>query len=485
MGSLAWRMNAFSALSMAAALGLVYLAVRQVGISRPVALVAAGLLAVSREVWTQAVVAEVYALNAFFIAATILSLAAWVLNRSFVAFVATMLVYGLSAAHHQTIVALMPALGVTVLTVGRRQALTRRGILTIILGAALGAAFYAYIPWRLADPHLAYTELPRPASLSDIVMFITGGSFRSRLFAFSLTEILTARLSLYGVWLTNQISPLGVVLGVVGWGWLAVHRRALAVILGLAWLTTVMLPLSYDTPSINDMFIPSAILWIVALASGVDVCASWLRRRLGRRGMILVGLAALATALPWIYAAYRYADRSSDMTEALSTQRLVAHLPQGSVVVFDGSMPDGYRRYELAGYLLFGESRRPDVRAILAVFPAQVIKAYQRGDPAPPPDQGLLFGVSHGRPITYVGLNPQSLVSQGLHPRAQFAGRQRLPELLQGLASDTLVVLAAHDGPFTITEDLRRSLDRCGLSPGDSMSAYVGVGILAAQDYNR
>ena len=89
----AWRMNAFSALWGAVAVGLLYLlALRMlqitapagwpVAISRLLALLAAAIFAVTPTFWSQAVVAEVYTLNAALIVAILLALVTWAARGS-------------------------------------------------------------------------------------------------------------------------------------------------------------------------------------------------------------------------------------------------------------------------------------------------------------------------------------------------------------------------------------------------------------------
>jgi len=88
LGDPAWRMNAFSAAWGALAVGLLYLLARQViGVAargrlpllavRLPALLAAATFAVSPTFWSQAVVAEVYTLNAALIVAFLFALSRW------------------------------------------------------------------------------------------------------------------------------------------------------------------------------------------------------------------------------------------------------------------------------------------------------------------------------------------------------------------------------------------------------------------------
>ena len=75
-GTAAWRTSLFSALATAAAAAMAFAALRGLGCRRSVALAFAVWLGVLPSVWRLSTVAEVYALNLFFVAAIVACLAA-------------------------------------------------------------------------------------------------------------------------------------------------------------------------------------------------------------------------------------------------------------------------------------------------------------------------------------------------------------------------------------------------------------------------
>src|SRR5690606_8277974 len=77
IGSLAYRINLFSALCAAIAVALVFLIARRLGCRRTVSAAAALGLAFGQVFWSQAIIAEVYALDAAFVAAVLLGLVTW------------------------------------------------------------------------------------------------------------------------------------------------------------------------------------------------------------------------------------------------------------------------------------------------------------------------------------------------------------------------------------------------------------------------
>ena len=67
-GDFAWRVNLFSAVGSAGAIGLLFAGLRRLSRSQWTALVGVGLLAVTHTFWTYAVMAEVYGLYALLLA---------------------------------------------------------------------------------------------------------------------------------------------------------------------------------------------------------------------------------------------------------------------------------------------------------------------------------------------------------------------------------------------------------------------------------
>src|SRR6476646_10318430 len=109
----AWRMNLFSAVMAALAVGALFLVGRALGQSRLVAAMAALTFAVSATFWSQATIAEVYALAALIQALLLLALLRWRQGRNpnakkgWPLWVAGLLL-GLGLAHHRTIILLIP-----------------------------------------------------------------------------------------------------------------------------------------------------------------------------------------------------------------------------------------------------------------------------------------------------------------------------------------------------------------------------------------
>jgi hypothetical protein len=341
IGDVAFRMNLFSGLWAALAVGMTYLvALRFIRFAAPgidllavrvSAVTAALTFAVGEAFWSQAVIAEVYSFNAFFVA-LVLSLTFWLAdcleNRkaqeiqtpvpsgiSPLTFRSLVLafVFGLSLTHHVTMLLLLPGILVylwfvqraarprqrsiaDVLTMGRiaapktrpiglfapRSLLRRVGYLLALMAAlALPLLLYLYLPWRA--PHTPYATLQLSGSQTLTLYENTWRGFLNHLTASPFTGNLalptagTERALMMWRLLRSQVGLVGLVLALVGLGRLIATRRwPLLALTGLGYVVGVAFNLAYFIGDIQVLFIPSYLfvsLWlglgVASLAQGV------------------------------------------------------------------------------------------------------------------------------------------------------------------------------------------------------------------------
>ena len=190
VGDPAGRANLFSALAAAAAVGIFFLLAMHVARNRTSAAIVTAAFAISPVWWSQATLAEVYALHGLFVVAFLYLLLRWEEatltrrpgNDRWLALAA--LVAGLGMAHHRMIALLLPAALVLILwtdpQIVRRP---RRWLLPLALGLA-PLLLYLYLPLRgQAVSSLDGTYAPTPAGTLDWVLargynvFLTGNPF--------------------------------------------------------------------------------------------------------------------------------------------------------------------------------------------------------------------------------------------------------------------------------------------------------------------
>jgi hypothetical protein len=233
--------------------------------------------AISPLLWTQAVIAEVYALHAL-----LLAFLGWaVLVRPRQLWYAVSAV-ALGVANHLTIVLLLPA-AYYALWVQRRQAASEqpgRGWLVVgaalALGLVLGALFYLRIPLVAAGAppvNWGYAD-----NWNGFWWLVSGAAYRGYLFASPASSLLT-RLASWAYTITAQYTPLGLALALLGlaqWDRTAGYLRNFS----LLWVIPVSAyAVAYYTRDSDIYLLP--VGWIMALwlAAGLAQVEAWLDQR--------------------------------------------------------------------------------------------------------------------------------------------------------------------------------------------------------------
>ncbi len=335
----AWRLNLMSAVGAAlAALGLYAAVLEWQGQEGGKDAVAAGLgaawgLAFVPVLWSQALIAEVYAVNAAFVA-LVLWLALRV-RRASAPCVALGLAWGLSLGVHLTGVALLPVV-VWALVAGRRGRSFPSVALPWLLGAVMGLSIYIYLPLRAGRGGVTWGN---PTTLAGWWWVMSGALYRGYVFGLPL-EAAPARLLALVRYLASGLGPTGVALGVVGVDSLVRRQRGLLLASGLSWLLYVAYAIGYDTADSYVYLIPALILSAFWLGEGLAEGLSWLRGRLGPRWGLAAGL-CLACVGPLFALAlnYRGMDVHRDTVARDFGEEVLAAAPERAVLL---SAQDGH-----------------------------------------------------------------------------------------------------------------------------------------------
>jgi hypothetical protein len=386
---IAYRMNLFSAVAAALAVGLAYLAALAVlrqalptlapAPRRLAAGLAAAVLAVAPTLWSQAVIAEVYGLNALLVVGLFYTLLAWGEKGKLRDLFLAALCFGLGLAHHSTMLLLAPAaLAYAWLSrlpaVAAEGASGHRGLSgaqwLLLAGCCLGPLLlYAYIPLRA--PHTPSLRQPLDAgrelvlyenSLRSLLDFLTGGPFGGSV---DLAVDLGQRLAMAFGLLREEVGWIGLALALAGVVRLAIPggvpgRPRLLALTGLAALALLAFNLVYTIGDIFVLFIPFYVIVILWLALGAGTlalaAARWHpRAALGVAVLFLMPLAMARQGYPTI-------DHSASVQTQEAWEELLARpLPAQAVLVSDDRndmMPMWYLQYV--------HGRRPD---LLGLFP--------------------------------------------------------------------------------------------------------------------
>lgn len=373
-GDIAYRVNLSSAVYMAGATGLLYaIAVRLLRLmGLPgtwwAALVGAGLFAVSPTVWSMALVARSYALNALLVGSVVFSLISWRHGGRSVWFYAACLFIGLSLVHHGTNYLLLPAYGLYLLftEVWRwRHSKHERRFVRWVLGLLsflLGVSPILFLVYRFLYGGPYYWG--NPSTWKDFFDLLTGGPFRGQMMGFGTG--LDAQLSRLGFGigqLSDQFTPLGVAAGLLGWLVLWRYKGMEALLFTLMIAFNFFFAMNYALVGYL-YFIPTYLLWGTLIATGAAwlaglVARGFARLRVAPVGRALVSLAALVLLAATLYAAalrFPGIDQSGQLATRDDTLALLAAAPRGASLYLDWEQLSAVRFYRLVYGL------RPDLR---------------------------------------------------------------------------------------------------------------------------
>ena len=345
IGSLAYRINLFSALLGALTVGLTFLVARRLDCRRVIAAAAALGLASGAVFWSQAVIAEVYTLNAAIVAGVLLSLLAWSqTHRARWYFVAVAL-FAAGLGNHTTIVGFVPGIAIFALLTDARFVLRPRTLAATAGMLAGGLLQYAFILWRSSQPG-AYVE-SRATSVRELSGVVLGGQFQERLFAFSPRALLTVRVPwLLKSVLVPELTIIGFALALAGAFWLLWRRRDQAALLLTGAVVVFAFALNYAVNDTPVFLVPTIlVLWLAAAVGGEWIAGAWRARALAPI------VTVVCCALPvWLVATnFREADRSRDVSEDVELDRLLEELPEPAALVKEDFLVDRMVTSKLLG----------------------------------------------------------------------------------------------------------------------------------------
>lgn len=367
-GDPAYRVNFASAVYAAGAVFLVYLVCLR--LTRRVIPSAAGalLFGTSETFWSQAVIAEVYTLNALLVAATILVLLVWREERKDRYLLFAAFLVGLSLTHHLTSGLLLPAGLLFVLLVDRGRLADRRLVLKGAGLFLLGLLPYLYLPVRASMDFTGWTRfvdhtLVRydPSTLHGFFELVTGGDFKGGMFAFGPAE-LPARAVYYLGYLLEQFHPGFLAVALLGVVYLLVEDYVPVVLLGSLYLGWLLYALEYDISDVHYYFIPTYLILAVFAAAGFAALLRTVERLVVHRpAQTRTAAVALASAglvlapLAGVSETYAEVDRSEDYEGRRALEAVAAKTGMEATVI--------HHRSPL-WYMNLVEERRRDIKLV-------------------------------------------------------------------------------------------------------------------------
>jgi 4-amino-4-deoxy-L-arabinose transferase-like glycosyltransferase len=382
IGDAAYRVNLASAVYAALAVALVYAI--GVVLSRRVVAAAAGALAfaLSPTFWSQAVVAEVYALNTLFVSLVIFALLLWRESRRDRYLLLAAFLCGLSLTHHLTSGLLVPAGLLFVFLVDRGKL---RNLSLLLKGAGLfllALLPYAYLPIRA----MMGTPLNEadPSTIERFLLLVTGGSFALKNLRDARTgggasgaagsedsagrlqgvlDGLLSRLPEYWGHLSEQFPVVLMLVGALGALYLISTDRAATTLLGVPFVGSLLHGLLYGFEDFFIFLIPAYLVFGLFVTVGLGALMRGAENLVAERFAtvprmaLLLALSALVLATPLLGVRETYAqqDHSRDYSGRRAVEAVANNVEPGATVLHHRSA---------LWYMVLVEQRRRDLTLI-------------------------------------------------------------------------------------------------------------------------
>ena len=362
-GDPAYRVNLGSAAYAALAVVAVYVAGLLLG--RRVVAAAFGALAfgLGTALWSQAVIAEVYTLNALLVSVTIVVLLLWREYRKDRYLLLSAFLVGLCLTNHLTSGLLLPASLLFVALVDWRRLVDGR----LVLGGAglflLGLTPYLYLPIRAAmDPPM---DANNPTDFGRFWYVVSGGNLTGSFFSFGPSE-LPGRMVFYWEHLLDNMPFLGVMVALTGAVVMLLKDRAVGIFLGFLFFGWLFHAVENNIPDIDLYFIPTYLVLSLWAAAGLGTLLAEVESLISAfpritKGAILGVLSAMLLVLPLLGVSETYAN--DDMSGVYRGRKEIE-------AVADNAAPNATILHHRSSmwYMVLVERRRRDLTIVDPFF---------------------------------------------------------------------------------------------------------------------
>ncbi len=264
IGSPAWKAN-FLSTALAMATCLILFATLRSWVGFTASTIGVLCLALSKQFWINAGVAEVYTLATLFLSVIIWSTLQAARTKEVRWLAVALFTWGLSLGHHPLVV---PSIIAVTLVWRLGQFPEKRpGLLAsaLFVGTILGLGSYAFLFIRSAVPDIPFSEF-RVHSLSDLLFSASGGKFHSNMASTSLGKSILVRFPQMLEHVFNQLGP-ALILVLVG---LRATPRPIRDMVGVLVGTNLLIYMLYDISDIEVYLVPTAQACSIMAAFGVQ-----------------------------------------------------------------------------------------------------------------------------------------------------------------------------------------------------------------------
>ena len=325
LGSIAYRANLLSALLAVLTCLVLYRIQLLLEIDRWISCTTSLVFGLSYTFWSQAVIAEVYTLNALFLAGTVLFFLRWHLRQRTADFFLACAAYAISFGNHLTMITALPAIVFMVWTTDRGAFVDRRKIFGVLLLIALGAAQYLYCFWRSSAAETSYLEMQTP----DVASFwgsVTGGRFKARMFGYPLAWVFYYRVPLFAGYMVREFLYLipFPLLGIMFFRSPKINIFLLLLVAG-----NLLFALTYSITDIFVYLIPTYLALTIYLGEGLR----WTFELLGKKGLRIPAFALVILPAVFFWTNIQYNSFQTDVKEDAEVISLLRTVDRDAVVI--------------------------------------------------------------------------------------------------------------------------------------------------------
>lgn len=369
-GEPAHALNLASAIEGGAAIALFTLAATELTGSLMAGLAGALLFAGSYTFWTQAIIAEVYALHALFVSLTLLLILRWEDRPGLGRLTAFFALYALGFGNHLSMILLAPGYTLFLFLTaprGWRTVLSPRVIAVAAACAAAGALQYA---WNLRA--LWFGPWPPHGLVDALRIFwfdVTKSDWRATMVMHTPSSMVGDRLAMYWFDLRQQFGWPAVALAAAGLAWLATTRWRRAALMATLYAVNVVFAFTYNVGDTHVFYLPSHLMIAMLAACGVAAIG---RATAARAAVPIAAAVLLAYAGGRMYRDYPAVDRSSDARPQAVLDALTRGLDDRSDIFLadlNWQVENGMSYYTKETRPEVADARMPDV---LPYLPALV-----------------------------------------------------------------------------------------------------------------
>jgi transmembrane protein TMEM260 (protein O-mannosyltransferase) len=308
----AHALNLASAIEAALACGLVVLTAAELSGSALAGAAAAMLLAVSYTFWSQAIIAEVYALHLAFVAGTVLLALRWADRPTMARLFAFFAAYALGFGNHLSMILLAPGFTLFLLLsapAGWRSMFAPRIVAIAVACALAGALQYGWnvhTLWLLPDPPDGIVE-----ALRRFWFDVTKTDWRDTMVLNVPRSLLSDHAAMYWFDVRQQFGVVGPVIALAGLLGLAARNWRRGTLIASLFAVNLAFAYSYNVGDAHVFYLPSHLFVALLAASAIAMTARF------HRAAVPVASALLAAyAIVRGYVDFPALDRSRDTRPA-------------------------------------------------------------------------------------------------------------------------------------------------------------------------